>query len=274
MEVNGGCCKYLEFVFSKNHFNKIIVNYKILHSPPLGDILLHTERLSRAAFVAAKRVNPLTTFLCEATSHCYNRLFCFAGAIAGVLRIASYSSVLRSVIIPSLAPLLREHPKIQTQLICKTMKELPLILYRSEADIIIMDYKIERHDLETIILGHEKYVVIESKKHTTPKDVYLDNNSEDMATENFFKAQRSFPKYKRAYMSDCYGIIDAVINGIGKAVMPKHLIAPAMPIKVISGFKPYTLNVTLHYMKQPFYSKLHQEIVGVLKNRCSLFLKD
>jgi len=81
MEVNGGCCKYLDFVFSKNHFNKIIVNYKILHSPPLGDILLHTERLSRATFVAAKRVNPLTTFLCEATSHCYNRSFCFAGVI-------------------------------------------------------------------------------------------------------------------------------------------------------------------------------------------------
>ena len=81
MEVNGGCCKYLDFVFSKNHFNKIIVNYKILHSSPLGDILLHTERLSRATFVAAKRVNPLTTFLCETTSHCYNRSFCFAGAI-------------------------------------------------------------------------------------------------------------------------------------------------------------------------------------------------
>ena len=43
--------------------------------------MLHTERLSRATFVAAKRVNPLTTFLCEATSHCYNRSFCFAGAI-------------------------------------------------------------------------------------------------------------------------------------------------------------------------------------------------
>ena len=90
MEVNGGCCKYLDFVFSKNHFNKIIVNYKILHSPPLGDILLHPERLSRATFVAAKRVNPLTTFLCETTSHCYNRSFCFAGAIYSTSVILVY----------------------------------------------------------------------------------------------------------------------------------------------------------------------------------------
>ena len=81
MEVNGGCCKYLDFVFSKNHFNEIVINYKILHSLPLGDILLHIERLSRATFVAAKRVNPLTTFLCETTFHCYNRSFCFTGAI-------------------------------------------------------------------------------------------------------------------------------------------------------------------------------------------------
>ena len=84
MEVNGGCRKYLDFVFSKNHFNKIIVNYKILHSPPLGDILFHTERLSRGLPASRRRKSPLTTFLCETTSHCYNRSFCFAGAIINI----------------------------------------------------------------------------------------------------------------------------------------------------------------------------------------------
>jgi len=35
--------------------------------------------------------------------------------LAGIVRIAAYSSVLRSVIVPVLAPLLREHPRVRLE---------------------------------------------------------------------------------------------------------------------------------------------------------------
>lgn len=185
--------------------------------------------------------------------------------ITGTLKIASYSSILRSVLIPVLQPLLKKHPNILCEFICSGMPDLPGLLQRAEVDFIVMDYRFERANLQTAVIGQEKYVAIESKKGSERNDIFLDNDSEDRATEVFFKAQGGkAPKYRRSYFDDCYGIIDGVALGLGRAVMPAHLISNNTDIKVIKGYKPYTVDVVLHYYQQPFYSKLHQTIIDIL----------
>lgn len=195
--------------------------------------------------------------------------------ISGTIRLAGYSSVLRSIVIPTLQPLLENHPQILCNFICADMSEIPGLLQRNEVDFIVMDHKLERSNLETVILGQEKYVLIEGRvKSSKRDDIFLDNDFTDSATENFFKFQgKKFLKHRRSYFDDCYGIIDGVASGLGKAVMPEHLVADNSQIKISKDFKPYKVDVVLHYYHQPFYSKLHQAVFETLSKSSSSFLK-
>lgn len=194
--------------------------------------------------------------------------------ISGTIRLASYSSVLRSVIVPALQPLLEKHPQVLCDFICADMNELPGLLQRNEVNFIVMDCKLDKSNLEAIKLGQEKYVLIEGRnKNSGRDDIFLDNDSADRATENFLKAQgKKFTKFRRSYFDDCYGIIDGVALGLGKAVMPEHLVADHSQIKISKDFKPYKVDVILHYYHQPFYSKLHQAVVETLSKASSAFL--
>lgn len=189
-----------------------------------------------------------------------------ANAVAGVIRIGGYSSVLRSVLIPALKPVLAKNPSLQCQFVCTHMAELPGMLQRAEVDFIVLDYKLEKANLEAAILGKEDYVVIEGKAGG-PAEVYLDNNAEDRATELFFRAQGKIPKYRRSYFGDCYGIIDGVAQGLGRAVMPEHLVSQNPKLKILGGYKPYATDVVLHYYQQPFYSKLHRAVIEALASQ-------
>ncbi len=183
--------------------------------------------------------------------------------VTGTVKIASYSSVLRSVLIPALKPLLEKHSNILCEFICSNMQELPGLLQRAEVDFIIMDYHLERSNLQAVVLGCENFVMIESKKISLRNDIFLDNDSEDLSTELFFKTQSGL-KYRRSYFDDCYGIIDGVALGLGRAVMSEHLIVKNTDIKIIKHHKTYKTDVVLHYYQQPFYSKLHQAVINDL----------
>lgn len=106
-----------------------------------------------------------------------------------------------------------------------------------------------------------------------PGGVVLDNDQSDRATELFFSAQGGRPtKYRRSYFGDCYGIIDGVSLGLGRAVMPKHLVESNRKIKIAKGSKPFNVDVVLHHYQQPIYSKLHEAVVSTLTKNASALL--
>jgi hypothetical protein len=123
----------------------------------------------------------------------------------------------------------------------------------------------QKNHIEEVLLGHEEYVVIESSRHKSPENVFLDNGPDDNATEAFFSIQKNTPHYKRSFMGDVYGILDGVEEGLGRAVMSKHLVKDKKGIKVISGYKSYRREVVLHYFKRPYYPKIYKEILRILK---------
>lgn len=193
--------------------------------------------------------------------------------LSGNLRIATYSSVFRSVLIPSLKPLLEKNTNILCEFVCAHMSELPGMLQRGEVDFIIMDYLLERAHLQTHVLGQEKYILIEPTKASDRQDIFLDNAADDRATELFLKAQSGkAAKFRRSYFDDCYGIIDAVAMGLGRAVMPEHLVANNKYVKIAKGSKPFKLDVVLHYHQQSFYSKLHQAVIKNLQDNAPRYL--
>lgn len=196
-----------------------------------------------------------------------------SGSLSGVIRIAAYSSVLRSVVIPSLAPLLEEYPNILCEFSCSQMAELPNMLARGEVDFIVLDYRMEKSNIEIDPLGKETFVVIEGKRDLGRNDIFLDNDSDDIATEVFFRSQsRKQKKYRRSYFDDCYGIIEGVERGLGRAIMSEHLVKSKRSIKVVSGYKPYQSEVCLHYHSQPFYSQLHKAVIKTLGANTSKYL--
>lgn len=195
--------------------------------------------------------------------------------ISGHIKIAAYSSVLRSVLIPALTPLMHKYRNIRCEFICKHIKELPDALFRDDIDFVVLDYVLVHPQLKAIKLGQESYVVIESKKQDTSKisAIYLDNAPDDPTTENFFRSQASpLPNYQRMYFSDCYGILDGVEAGLGRAIMPKHLLEKRKGVKIIGGYKPYHLDVTLHYYNHTYQSKLHKMVIKELVENCKNLL--
>jgi len=187
------------------------------------------------------------------------------GELSGTIRIAGFSSVMRSLVIPALTPLLRKHPLMNLFFQSHEVIELPHILSSSRADYIILDYEMNKRGIQQEILGYEEYVVIESAKHASPKDVYLDHGPHDNATESFFSAQGKIPPYRRSFMGDVYGIILGVEEGIGRAVMSKHLIEENKKVKILKGFKSYKRPITLHYYERPFETNLAAKVREELK---------
>lgn len=180
-------------------------------------------------------------------------------ALKGHLRIAAFSSVLRSLIIPRLAGWLRKNPGIRVDLSSHEVPELLEILRSNKADMIVTDYFPGIPGVEEIQIGTEEYVMIESTKHTKVPDVYLDNFSGDNATESFFKHQGMKFHGERAYMGDVYGIIDGVALGIGKAIMSKHLITNDPRFRILKSPKKYTRPIVLSFYRQAYYPKVQRE---------------
>ncbi len=180
---------------------------------------------------------------------------------SGIIRVAAYSSVLRSVIIPSLSEFLLDNPKVQCEFIKGEMGELTEMLKSGEADIIILDHALEKSGVVQETIGFEEYVVIENSRRTERSNVYLDNNPDDNATEAFFQSQVKKPKhYRRTFMGDIYGILDGVKAGLGRAIISKHLVPKTTNIKRIKGYSKYVMNVTMHYFDQPYYPNLFKEV--------------
>jgi DNA-binding transcriptional LysR family regulator len=193
--------------------------------------------------------------------------------LAGTIRIAAYSSIMRSVIIPSFTTFLHQNPKVHIYFQSYEMGKLEQVLQSANADIICTDYSWQKKGIEGVVLGHEEIVVIESQKMIPAEGIYLDTGPEDNATVDFFRQQLKGPKIlRRSFMGDVYGIIDGVESSLGRAVMSKHLVIKNKNIKILKKFHGIKRPVTMYYFEQPYYSRLMNCVVAELKNNTVRFL--
>lgn len=194
--------------------------------------------------------------------------------LGGVLRIAGYSSVVRSVLLPSLAPLLRENPNVQVHLQNGEIRELPDMLLTGVVDFIVTDTEIHRAELECVPLGQEHYVLIESAEHPIDELVFLDHDPDDRITQQFLSTQSGqVPRYRRSFMDEIYAILDSVAEGLGKAVVSRHLVAGDPRLRIVEGYRPMAVQVMLYHHKQPFYTALHERVIAQLREQCPALLR-
>jgi DNA-binding transcriptional LysR family regulator len=183
-------------------------------------------------------------------------------ALAGVLRVGGFSSVVRSLVMPALAPLFLAHPGLRIECFSREMRELPRLLRQGQIDFAILDEPIEVAGVDHHLLGYEENVLIESVAHTGREHIHLDHDSDDVTTQRFLRRQGAGETaIDRSFFDDIYGVIDGVSLGFGRAVVPRHLLCSisglSLQVREIPGFEAVKSPVYLNYFAQPYYTAIH-----------------
>lgn len=190
----------------------------------------------------------------------------------GVIRVGGFSSVMQSVILPCLAPLIGLSDQLKFQMIIDEMGRLPGRLHNGEIDYMILDHRQQREGLERVLLGHERNVLIQRKKYRGP-DIYLDHDEDDTVSRDYLRlAGKRGKTIERRYLQNVYGLIDGVRLGMGRAVVPKHLIHSQSDFEAIEPSVVLEIPVYLYFFTQPYYSKLHAKIVEAITSQAAKFL--
>ncbi len=187
--------------------------------------------------------------------------------IGGTIRIGGYSSVMRSLIVPALKPLLIDGHSYRFEFLSREMSELPDLLVTGEVDYIVLDHYLDKKDLEHLVIGEEEQVLIRAKLKNLQREVYLDHDEEDQTTKKFLSSQGEKNKrIERSFMDDIYGIIDGVKMGFGQAVVSKHLVEGDKELEVITSKKSYKNPIVLYYYQSSYYPKYHQLLIKALSS--------
>lgn len=183
--------------------------------------------------------------------------------LAGTLRIGGYSTVMQSLVLPTLAPLLREHPAVQLEAICVETRELARKLQSGACDLVIADRTLHGKDVTSTPLGNEEYVLTESKRHKTRHHVFLDHDDEDATSFRYLeKHGEAFAGYDRSFLGNIYALIDGVALGLGRGVIPRHLLDARL--EVVPKYAPWPVPIVLHYKTALTRSPLHKSAIDTL----------
>jgi len=184
--------------------------------------------------------------------------------LVGQLRIASFSSFHRSVLLPGLASFLNSYSNIKYNFMSKDMTDIPDLLYRGQVDYIITHEKIDKQELVQVHLGNEDNFLVKHKKYKG-EQVYLDHDERDEITLKYLKLVGNHNKtIKRRYLEDVYGLIDGVNLQLGLAVLPEHLLKDQIDLVKVHPLKCLSTPIYLYYFYRPFYSKLHQQFIDTI----------
>jgi DNA-binding transcriptional LysR family regulator len=187
---------------------------------------------------------------------------------SGTVRVAGFSSIMRSMVLPVIAHFANMNPGIRVELFNRELRDLLPLLMRNEVDFILTTHKSHRLEIESHELGTEDYVLVQPKSGKLERKVYLDHDTEDTITQEYLKLQKGkFPKIERDFLDEVYAIIDGVALGLGQAVLPKHLVVHDRRLKVVAGQVPLRIPFYLQYYRQPYYSQLHMDVVRVLREK-------
>lgn len=195
--------------------------------------------------------------------------------LAGFFRLAAFSSCLRSVVLPALAVLLRDNPRVSCHAMKMEENRLHDRLLDGQIDYCVSLSECARAGIDNIQIGVERNILIESSHYTTRPDCYIDHEPRDSFTERYFRHQpeSGMPKMERAYFDDIYGLIDAVSQGIGRAVVPLHLVRPEHGIRAVAGYRAIEVPVVLQFQRLACPTQLQQAVVKILTSECPRLLR-
>lgn len=191
-----------------------------------------------------------------------------SGQLSGIIRLATFSSVAKSIVLPLLAPLIKQNPHVQLDMKVKEMRQLHSTLMSGEVDYIITTDPLEKHGVENHLLGHETNVLITSTLKKAVPDVYLDHDEHDSTTYDYLVLQgEKVCTLKRSYLDDIETIVEGVRLGLGQAVVPLHLIENVKGIEVVKAQKSMKIPIYLTQYCQSFPTRLQKEARNLILHK-------
>jgi DNA-binding transcriptional LysR family regulator len=184
--------------------------------------------------------------------------------LAGAVRIGGFSSIMRSAVLPAISPLLCEHPNVRLNFISKELDELPSLLARGEIDYMISYREFIQEDINVRQIGTEVNYLVQKKGYVGP-DIFLDHDQNDQSTVSYLQKIKVQKKMERRYLDDVYGLIDGVRLGLGRALIPIHLIKGQKDIEIVDRKNVLEFPLLLHFYRRPFYSVLHSKVIDLLE---------
>ena len=183
--------------------------------------------------------------------------------LTGTIRVACFSTIGRSYVLPSLHPLLKNHP-LSLNFYIKELRELPPMLQSGEADFVFMDQEIKKSGVNSLLLGHERYVLTKGREQC--EDFYLSHDEEDMMTHRYLEATgKKNAIVRRRFVDEIYSAIDGVASGLGQCVMPEHLIKKDPRIKIVNRKEAVLSPVYLCFRERPYQNRLFTQTLEILK---------
>lgn len=184
-----------------------------------------------------------------------------SGELVGSIRVGGFSSVLRSCVLPSLQPLLLDNPKLSLSTFSVELEEMLGLLKTSTVDFILSNKPSQNQTIGSIFLGYEENVLVESKKYKFDGN-YLDHDSEDATTSSYFKLKPELAKsVRKRYLDDVYGLIDGVRLGMGRAVLPVHLIEGMSDLKILYPKTKLKVPIYLLFYKNAYQTKVEKAVI-------------
>jgi DNA-binding transcriptional LysR family regulator len=182
----------------------------------------------------------------------------------GVVRISGLSSLVPPVVLPALAPFLREHAGVQIEIRREVDRRVIEELSAGRVDFGISQDASDAPGIVDVRVGDEDWVMVESRAHAGRRDVFLDVSPNDNATELFLASQparlRPRGRVTRSFLHDEAGILLGVELGLGRAVKPSHTVPADAAVRIDPTFVPLSKPVFLHYRRQAYYGRLHEAI--------------
>lgn len=253
-------------------FSKAAHNLCITQSALSQRIQKLEERLEAPLFLRGTKGIRLTTLGEQLLKYCINQsaleeeFLKHAPAtqqhnLVGSIRIAGFSTVMESLIVPALATLVREHPLLSVELHSLEIRELLPALESGLVDLIITNEEIHKSSINSRLIGQETNVLIQSATLPTSPDTFLDHDKEDTITMRFWKKQSQSPEsWRTFYLDDIHMIINGVKQGLGRAIVPVHLIKDDTEITVSNEFIPLKTPVYTACYKNESQTQLHKTL--------------
>jgi DNA-binding transcriptional LysR family regulator len=185
--------------------------------------------------------------------------------LAGQIRVCGFSSVMRSLLVPSFANVLNANPKLSLQTFTAELEAIPSYLFTARADLILVNKPIQKEGLKSELLGYEENVLVRSGK-AKELEIYLDHDPNDTTTSFYFDLLRRKPPQNKRYLDDVYGLLDGVKLGLGKAVLPVHLLKNEKELVIENPKIKLKVPVYLVYYDSPYYTKTQSVAMDAIRS--------
>jgi DNA-binding transcriptional LysR family regulator len=191
-------------------------------------------------------------------------------SINGLLRVGAPSSLLNDVVLPSIAPMLRANPGVLVELVCEEGARVDRLLFDGRADLVVSGARQPRRGNVATRLGTEVYVLLESSRFRECDAATLELRAPDESSPGFPPTEPAAAL--RGGVGDTHALLRAVEHGLGRALVPLHVVPAHSPVQRVRDAPPCVVERFIHHASEARHARLVRAIVDCLRARAGDFL--